>query len=122
MNSELQARPICRCNSAERVGLQRGGIGAMKHLDAGSFERREVGEKRRAIAQPMTAQKGREMASAIEDRRLGRRIFEQIAGDQVMKVVITEDPQRGGEVLLEDVEEAVEIHVRVDIEASLSRQ
>ncbi len=39
-----------------------------------------------------------------------------------MKVVVAEDRERGGEILLEHVEDAVEIHVRVDIDASFRRQ
>ena len=39
-----------------------------------------------------------------------------------MKVVAAENRQRGRKILLERVEDAVEIHVRVDIDARLGRQ
>src|SRR5258708_25743337 len=70
----------------------------------------------------MIAQILREMESAMRDRRLGWRIFEQVAGNQVVKVVGAEDRERRGEIFLERVEDAVEIHIGVDIDASFRRQ
>ena len=122
LNPELQRRPVRRCNRAQRIGLQRGRIGAMKHLDHGALDGREVRDKRRAFAHRMVAQIRREMSSAVVERRLGRRIFEQVAGDQVVKIVVAEHSQRRRKILLERVEQPVEIHVRVNINASFRRQ
>src|SRR5258705_2682127 len=96
MNPELQCGPVCGCDCSERVRSHRSRVGTEKRLDTGAFEAREVGDKRGALLHWMIVQIVREMASAMRDRRLGWRIFDQVAGDQVVKVVGTQDRERVG--------------------------
>ena len=87
-----------------------------------ALDGREVRDKRRVCAHRMIAQIRREVSSAVVERRLGRWIFYQVAGDQVMKIVVAENSQRRRKIFLERVEQTVEIHVRVNIDASFRRQ
>src|SRR5260370_8681830 len=94
----------------------------MKYLDQRTLERREVRDIRRLLSEMMPAEEGREMQVAIKHRRLGRWIFEEVAGREVMKIVLAEHSQRRWKIFLQHVEQAVEIHVRVDVDAILGGQ
>ena len=57
------------------------------------------------------------MTSGIHHREMRRGIFDQIAGDEIVKAIGAEDRERRGKILLQDFQQPIKIHVRINIHA-----
>ena len=64
----------------------------------------------------------RQVTARVKDRWLARRIFNQIASDQIVEVDIAQDCVCAGKVFFEDIKQTVEIGIGVYSEAVTGRK
>ena len=117
MRSHRERRPILGRDLTHRLGVQRFGIRGMKDLDKRPLQPCQIADEWPSGVHRMEAYVLGQMAAGIGYRRFDRRVVDQVAGYQVVEVVVTEYCERRREVLFQAIKDAIEVGVGVNFEA-----
>src|SRR5215467_7320865 len=103
MEAKANRRPLGYRDSAQRFQSERVGVLSQKDLDKRSLQPDQVGQKRKLLGHWQIFRRISEMTGSLCDRRMVRRVVDQVLGDEVVEVDVADNSCGRGEVFFDSL-------------------